>query len=174
MIQPVFLVGARCCGKTTTGKMLAQMRGLRFIDTDHWLSATTQLTVAQIVEQEGWTGFRARESEALRAVSAPATVIATGGGMVLAEANRQFMRNEGVVVYLSAPVAILVQRLEADSAQEQRPTLTGKPVSQEVAEVLAARDALYRQVAHHVVDASQGAPQVVAEVLRQLQRKAAG
>lgn len=168
MIQPIFLVGARCCGKTTVGQALANKQGLRFVDTDHWLTTTTQMTVTQLVSQDGWTGFRAKESEALRAVSAPATVISTGGGMVLAEANRQFMRNEGLVIYLSAPATVLAQRLETSCDQTQRPTLTGKPIAQEMAEVLAVRETLYRQAAHYVVSASQSAGEVVLEIERLL------
>lgn len=168
MIQPLFLVGARCCGKTTVGNALAQQQGMHFVDTDHWLLITTQMTVAQLVEQEGWSGFRARESQALHAVSAPATVIATGGGMVLAEANRQFMRTAGSVIYLHAPAAVLAARLQASAGQEQRPPLTGKPISEEVAEVLAVRDSLYRQVAHHVVQADQTTAQIVADISKLL------
>lgn len=164
MIQPVFLVGARGCGKTTSGRILAQHWGLRFVDTDHWLLVTTQMTVAQIVDHEGWNGFRARESEALHAVSAPSTVIATGGGMVLSERNRQFMREEGLVIYLDTPSAVLAQRLENSTEHEQRPTLTGKPITQEIAEVLLVRDVLYRQAAHYVINADQPALQVATQI----------
>lgn len=49
-------------------------------------------TIADIVEDEGWESFRARETATLEAVTAPSTVIATGGGIILAPYNRQFMR----------------------------------------------------------------------------------
>ncbi|EBW6088639.1 AAA family ATPase, partial [Salmonella enterica subsp. enterica serovar Enteritidis] len=84
MTQPLFLVGPRGCGKTTVGQGLAASLGFQFTDTDRWLLEHSGETVAEIVEKEGWAGFRARESQALQAVAAPATVIATGGGMVLA------------------------------------------------------------------------------------------
>lgn len=106
MIQPLFLVGPRGCGKTTVGKALADALERRFVDTDQWLQANVQMTVADIVEREGWAGFRAREAAALEAVTAPATVVATGGGIILAEQNRHFMRNNGIVIYLSAPVDV--------------------------------------------------------------------
>lgn len=164
MTLPIFLIGARGCGKSTIGAELAQVRDCRFVDTDHALQELAQMTIATIVEKEGWPGFRARETAALQAVSAPATVIATGGGIILSEVNRRFMRETGVVIYLCAPVAVLAERLEAFPEEAQRPTLTGRPISQEVSEVLAQRDALYREAAHHIVNAAQSPEQVVADI----------
>ncbi|WP_313082206.1 shikimate kinase AroL, partial [Atlantibacter sp.] len=113
MTQPLFLVGPRGCGKTTVGQGLAASLGFHFVDNDRWLLEQSGATVAEIVEQEGWPGFRVRESQALQAVTQPATVIATGGGMVLAEANRMFMRNHGAVIYLQVPAETLAERLMA-------------------------------------------------------------
>lgn len=164
MTQPLFLVGARGCGKTTSGQALAAALGLRFVDTDSWLQNALDMSVAQIVEREGWAGFRARESQALQAVTAADTVVATGGGMVLAPENRLFMREHGTVIYLSAPAQVLAQRLEASPQESLRPTLTGRGVSDEVAQVLAERDALYRDAAHIIVDASLTSGDVVEHI----------
>lgn len=87
MMQPLYLVGPRGCGKTTIGMALAQATGFRFTDTDRWLQSYAQMSVADIVEKEGWEGFRVRETTALEAVSAPSTVVATGGGIVLFSRN---------------------------------------------------------------------------------------
>ena len=168
MNQPIFLVGPRGCGKTTVGLALARACHRQFVDTDHWLQEHAGQTIAEIVEKEGWESFRARETAALEAVTAPATVIATGGGIILAEYNRQFLREKGIVIYLCAPVSTLVGRLEAFPEEGQRPTLTGKPISEEVSDVLAERDALYREAAHHVVDASVSPEQVVDSVVTAL------
>lgn len=126
------------------------------------------MTVAEVVEKEGWPGFRARESEALQAVTAPATVVATGGGMVLRDENREFMRAHGVVIYLNVPVEVLAQRRSLPEAG-QRPTLTGKPVTEEIADVLAVRDALYRECAHHVIDAADAPAVIVSRIIDALQ-----
>lgn len=164
MTLPIFLVGARGCGKTTVGRALALAQGCQFIDTDYWLQEAAQQTIAEIVDNEGWDAFRARETAALEAVTAPARVVATGGGIILSEYNRRFMREKGIVIYLCAPVSVLADRLEAFPEEGQRPTLTGKPISEEVSEVLALRDALYREAAHHVVDAAQAPDQVVSDI----------
>lgn len=139
MTQLIFLVGPRGCGKTTVGHALAKVRSFKFADTDHELQEHEQRTVAAIVQQEGWERFRALETQALERVAQPATIIATGGGIILSEYNRQFMRENGVVIHLEASVSALIDRLEAYPKAEQRPTLTGKPIREEVGEVLAQR-----------------------------------
>ena len=168
MTQPIFLVGPRGCGKSTVGLELAHACHSAFVDTDHWLQTHAGRSIADIVEDEGWESFRALETAALEAVTAPSTVIATGGGIILAQHNRQFMRENGIVIYLCAPVSTLVERLEAFPEEGQRPTLTGKPISEEVSDVLAERDALYREAAHHVVDASASPKEVVIQIITAL------
>ena len=165
MSSPVYLIGARGCGKTTVGQALALAVGYVFCDTDHHLQQVTGKTVAEIVAEEGWQGFRRRESDSLIAVTAPDKVIATGGGMILAEENCQFMREHGHVIYLNASANILATRLEVNPDSAQRPTLTGRPIVEEMSEVLAARDALYRQTAHDIVDAMQDPEAVVKQIL---------
>ncbi|HBT4570379.1 TPA: shikimate kinase AroL [Klebsiella pneumoniae] len=168
MTQPIFLIGPRGCGKTTVGHALARARHFQFSDTDHRLQAHEQRTVAEIVQAEGWARFRELETLSLKAVTLPNTVIATGGGIVLAEGNRQFMRENGVVIYLQASVSALIDRLEAYPKAEQRPTLTGKTVREEVGEVLAQREALYRDAAHHIVDATASPDRVVEQIMSML------
>ncbi|EOB0072628.1 shikimate kinase, partial [Salmonella enterica] len=51
MMQPLYLVGPRGCGKTTIGMALAQATGFRFADTDRWLQSHVQMSVADIVEK---------------------------------------------------------------------------------------------------------------------------
>ncbi len=168
MSLPIYLIGARGCGKTTIGQALSQALGYAFSDTDHNLQLTTQRTVAEIVATEGWDSFRARETESLRAVTAPATVIATGGGMVLAEVNRRFMREHGQVIWLNAPSTVLADRLERQPEAAQRPTLTGRPIAEEMSDILRERAHLYRQTAHHEANAMQAPEQVVDQILQSL------
>ncbi|MGB9097499.1 shikimate kinase AroL [Erwinia sp.] len=168
MSLPLYLIGARGCGKTTVGQALAEALGYAFSDTDRYLQQTTQRTVAEIVSAEGWEGFRQRETLSLKAVTAPCTVIATGGGMVLAAENGKFMREQGRVIYLKAEAKVLAARLEAYPEQDQRPTLTGRPIADEMVEVLAARDALYQQTAHYVINAMQSPEKVVEDIIAML------
>ena len=117
----LYLVGARASGKTTVGKTLAKKLGLPFADTDQLLLESAGRTVDQIVEAEGWPGFRQRESAALREVTdahKSGCVVSTGGGMVLAETNRTLMRQRGMVVFLDAPEEVLAERLGMETTAE--------------------------------------------------------
>jgi len=162
------MIGARGAGKTTVGSALATALGYKFVDTDGYLLQTSQLSVADIVEREGWEGFRRRETQALESTSAPLTVVATGGGIVLAAHNREFMRRTGTVIYLRSPASTLAQRLEESPLEEQRPTLTGKPITEEMREVLNERETLYQQAAHIVVDGTQDPASIVEAILDSL------
>lgn len=155
----LFLVGPRACGKTTVGRTLARELHCGFFDTDREIVDRLGCEIADYVAAQGWDAFRDRETEALESVLAATqgqetAVISTGGGIVLRGTNRDLMREAGLVLYLNAPVATLCQRLSANPQAGQRPTLTGAGVVDEVAEVVAARDPLYRACAHRVLDAT--------------------
>lgn len=179
----IYLTGPRACGKTSLGRALATALGLPFVDTDHYLRERSGEEVAAIVAREGWEGFRRRESAALREVAAGLEdasaaagadaqdaapvwrgVVATGGGMVLAEENRRFMRETGRVFFLDVPVTELVRRLSRDPLEAQRPSLTGRSLTEEVDEVLAQRLPLYEE-AHHRLDAARPLQDVCGQAL---------
>lgn len=169
----VFLVGMRACGKTTLGRALAERLGYAFADTDELVRQSAGREVADIVAVEGWTGFRSRESLALRAAAAPFTVVGTGGGVVLSPANRDFLQQAGVCVYLAAPDDVLRERLLRDPALDQRPPLLApraedplRHPADEVEAVLRERGPLYREVARHVVPAERSAAELVELVTR--------
>jgi shikimate kinase len=163
----IFLVGMMGAGKTTLGKSLAQRLQREFVDTDRVLVARTGVPVATIFEIEGEAGFRRRESAVLAELCAgDQYVVATGGGAVLAEANRRLMRDSGTVVYLRARLDNLWERTRHDSS---RPLLAAPNPRERLAEILREREALYRETAHVVVDTgSQSASTLVNRVVAAL------
>lgn len=183
MLYPIcYLVGPRGSGKSTMGALLAEALTLAlqqkkpvteplqapnwcFLDTDALLVRTFGESIADFVAREGWPAFRHREQQALRAASAPNTVLATGGGCIVDPANRAFMREQGCVMYLHAPAPALVARLQAQPLADQRPSLTGADMCAEMAAVLAEREPLYRAAAHTVVDANRETFQVLSDLL---------
>ena len=162
----IFLIGARGSGKTTVGRMLANKLGFSLRDTDALITKKAGCTIADIVSREGWDSFRAREGKALVKAAKPDRVIATGGGMVLAEANRALMRDSGIVFYLEASAEALHERLSLNLHPEQRPSLTGGDPLQEIASVLQQREPLYRAAAHYNVDATLSPAEVAAAIVK--------
>ena len=165
----IFLVGMMGSGKTTVGRALAQRLKLPFVDTDRILVERTGVPVATIFEIEGEGGFRRRESTVLAELaSGDDQVIATGGGAVLAAENRAVLRAGGTVVYLRARLDHLWERTRHDTS---RPLLATADPRATLAALLEARDPLYREVAHVVVDTgTQSAGTLVSRVAAALQR----
>ncbi len=170
MKKTIFLIGPRAAGKTTLGAALAQALGLEFADIDVILQQEAQASVAELVEREGWPAFRRLESLLLQRRAGPGTVVATGGGAVLAQENREFMRKSGLTFYLRAPADVLVGRLLADPDPAQRPSLTGRGLLEEVAAVLEERTPLYTDAADFILDAAAAPEAVLKEALAVLKK----
>ena len=146
----IFLIGMMGAGKTTIGRALARRLALEFADTDRELVERTGVSVATVFEIEGEEGFRRRESALLAELAARSgLVVATGGGAVLREANRELMRAHGTVVYLRARLDRLWERTRHDSS---RPLLQTPDPRATLAQLLEAREPLYLACAHVVVD----------------------
>ena len=161
---PVFLIGYRCTGKTSTGKYLAQLLNKNFLDTDLVLEDACGTTIAQMVARHGWPCFRAQETKTLVNLdleSAP--VVATGGGIILAEENRQFLKQNGVVVYLYASAPVLTDRIRKDQDNtERRPDLTCDSLVMETNKMLAIRNPLYQALADISIDTEAYTPDAAA------------
>jgi shikimate kinase len=169
----IFLVGMMGAGKTTVGRALAHRLKRPFVDTDRVLVERTGVPVATVFEIEGEDGFRRRESLVLRELcEVDGRVVATGGGIVLAEENRRVMRESGTVVYLRARLESLWERTRHDAS---RPLLATPDPRGRLAELLLEREPLYRDAAHVVVDSgSQSASTLVNRVLAALRAREPG
>ena len=163
----LYLIGPRGCGKSRVGRLLAEALAVPFHDLDEIIRHEQGRSIAQIVLQDGWASFREMESRTLARLAmelAPA-VIATGGGVVLDEANCYMMRGSGRAVYLEAPLGVLVERLTAVPDADHRPALTDLPLAQEMGQILRERQHLYKSTAMAVVDASLPENEVMAAII---------
>nr|WP_320192445.1 shikimate kinase AroL [uncultured Desulfobacter sp.] len=161
---PIFLIGYRCTGKTSTGKCLADFLNRSFLDTDLVLEATYDTTIAQMVTQHDWSYFREKETETLMSLDLKnGPIIATGGGIILAEENRQFLKENGIVVYLYATAPVLTDRIRKDENNtERRPDLTCDSLALETQKMLEVRNPLYRTLADISVDTEKYDPKAAA------------
>lgn len=164
----VFLIGYRGTGKTTTGRLLSELLGCSFIDTDQRIEEKIGGPIRELVEKDGWASFRAMEQSLLFDLKQTENaVIATGGGMVLDPANRSFLRESGLVFRLYADMETLVSRIVADPVSDvSRPSLTGLEPESEIRAVLAQREPFYSQTAHHEIDTTNHTPQQVARIIK--------
>lgn len=146
----VFLVGLMGAGKTTVGRILARRLRLRFYDSDQEVERRCGVKIPVIFEIEGEAGFRAREQQALAELTTlRGIVLATGGGAVLSQENRERLAAGGTVIYLNARPEDLYARVRND---RNRPLLaTADPLAR-LRELHRERDPLYRAIADVVVD----------------------
>jgi shikimate kinase len=175
--RPIALVGLRCVGKTSVGRVLAQQLGVKFVDLDEVLAAEgarahAAASVGDLLRAVGIDEFRRLEGAALRSsLSKPGRrVIATGGGVVERDENRELLAARAICVWLRNDVALLQRRLAADPAS--RPALLGRDPVLELAELARRREPLYRAVAAHAIDCGAATPtEIAARIVAQLPRQ---
>ncbi|MEI7795808.1 MAG: shikimate kinase AroK [Methylococcaceae bacterium] len=113
--ENIYLVGLMGAGKTTIGRQLARTLKLPFYDSDKAIEEHTGVDVATIFEFEGEEGFRNREQKMLKQLTElKGIILATGGGAILREENRQLLMKNGFVVYLHCDVDNLLERTRRD------------------------------------------------------------
>lgn len=160
--RSIFLSGPMGVGKSTIARALAERLGRPLVDLDARIEARAGQPIPAIFEGEGEAGFRRRERDAALALcDEPPSVVALGGGTVTQPVVRRVLLEQGVLVTLEAPPAVLLSRV---GGGEGRPLLAGDPAAR-LAALLAERAAAYAEC--HARVAAEGEPEsVAAEVAR--------
>ena len=140
-------------GKTTIGRHIAQVLNFDFYDSDKEIEDRTGASIPLIFELEGEAGFRKREQLMIEElVQKKRMVLATGGGAVLFENNRQALKRTGVVVYLHAE---LDQLLERTSKDKNRPLLQTADPKAKLQAIINEREPLYRELADIILETNK-------------------
>ena len=140
--RPVILTGFMGSGKSSVGKVLAERLSCRFIDLDSEIVEVVGLSINEIFAQDGEDAFRGLESAHLERVlsSEEECVIATGGGAVLSQQNRELMRKRGVTVNLKVTLEQVIDRLQGC---RDRPLLAGEKAPERVRALMEGREQFY-------------------------------
>ncbi len=164
----LILCGMMGVGKTTVGKILAEVSLRSFVDTDALIEEKYG-KISEIFATYGEGYFRDLEGETVRALSEKnALVISVGGGLVLREENVILLKKQGEIVYLRAKKETLVERLQKDTT---RPLLQGRDLEKRIEELMRARTRAYEQAADCVVDVDGKTPtQIAEEIIRCIEK----
>jgi shikimate kinase len=164
----IALVGMPGGGKSTVGRHLARSLGLAFVDSDTEIERRAGMSVRAFFDEQGEERFRDLEQQVIDELTQrPDTVLATGGGAVLREQNREALHARGTVVYLRSTPEELARRLRHDT---QRPLLQVKDPVRKLRELYQQRDPLYRRTAHYIIETGRpSVPTLVNMILMQLE-----
>ena len=139
--QNIYLIGLMGAGKTTIGRHLAKSLKIPFYDSDKAIEENTGVDIPTIFEFEGEQGFRDREQKMIQQLTQlQGIVLATGGGAVLRQENRELLKNNGFIVYLQCSIDRIMERTRRDN---QRPLLKTDNPKERLQLLLEQRESLY-------------------------------
>jgi shikimate kinase len=167
----ITLIGYRATGKTTLAKLLARRLGWEWIDADVEIERRAGKTIARIFADDGEPAFRDLEAQVIADLCRrDRLVLAAGGGAPMREENRQTIRQSGKVAWLMARPETILNRMSGDATTDQRrPSLTDKGPLDEIVQLLARREPIYRETAHLTIDTENRTPEeLAAEILDRL------
>ena len=151
-------------GKSLVGRRLAFVLGWPCYDTDEMVSSALGMSIERIFVELGEKRFRDEETAVLEKLDPSGqSIVVTGGGTVLRPENVRRLQQLGTVVYLTADMAILRERL---ASGHDRPLLHGENLAQRIETLLREREPLYREAADLIFDTSSLSHDEVAESIR--------
>lgn len=147
-------------GKSTLARYLGRRLGWQALDLDREIEARAGRSVPELFDEEGEAGFRDLEQATLEAIARDPRplIVATGGGVVVREANRELLRQTGWTVYLRAPLDTLLARVGRGSG---RPLLQEDDPRTRLQALMAEREPYYRE-ADRVLETADRDPEELA------------
>jgi shikimate kinase len=160
----IVLIGFMGAGKSTTGSILAKRLGWHFVDADQQLEQRTGSTVAALFSNLGETEFRRIEAEVVAELHREhELVLALGGGAVEAESTRRLLAesSETCVIFLKAPLEVLIDRCEQQPDAAIRPVLNQRAA---LHERFHSRQQYY-ETAHITIETHGVSPSAVVDLI---------
>lgn len=146
----IILVGLMGAGKSTVGRMISRKLKMDFFDSDHMIVERTGVGIPTIFEIEGEAGFREREEAMIKELcEKDNAVIATGGGSLMSQTNREHIKKAGKVVYLRTSAEQLFSRIRHD---KNRPLMQTDNPLQTLKDLLKSREKDYMETADLIVN----------------------
>jgi len=158
----IILIGFMGTGKSSVAAALSQLLQLQSLDVDKEIVSVESRSIPDIFSQDGEEAFRSIETKVLRQLlqSPQPAIIATGGGAVLKQENRELMLKHGLVVHLSASADVIIARVSQDQG---RPLLQGD-VSERVHALLNTRAHAYDFAPVTIDTSHRSIPEIAADI----------
>jgi shikimate kinase len=160
-------------GKTVVGRALAEMTGMAYVDLDEKIVESTGKTIPEIFDERGEEAFREIERAVTRVIAArDGQVIACGGGTILDADNLSSLKDNSILVLLTAEPEIILKRVMTEG--DVRPLLNEGDKLQRIKSLLEARNSAYLQAAELILDTSGMTPEEVAKKILESMREETG
>ncbi|EEM15267.1 MULTISPECIES: shikimate kinase [Bacillus] len=163
-MKSIYITGFMGAGKTTIGRMLSEQLHIPVVDTDQKIEEKQRKEIRAIFAEEGENAFRQYESEMLRSLLTSNVIITTGGGIVERAENRQWMKENGTVVYLYCDPYVIAERLREDTT---RPLFQKENIEAFV-EKFENRRAYYEEADIYIDTTNKSVEEIMGELLRKI------
>jgi len=166
--EKIFLIGMMGSGKSYwTGKIAKWIKSGAY-DLDDLIEMNEEKTIIEIFDEDGEEYFRKLESKILKWFKEKKKfVLATGGGTPCFQNNMDWMKKEGVVIWLDESIEVLLTRLTPEQAQ--RPLIAGmdeKTLSQFLQNKILERTPFYQQ-AHYRLQHGEISDAAIKKIIQQ-------
>lgn len=158
----IYLCGFMGCGKSTTGKLLAQKAGLKFTDLDDYIEEKEGMSIPEIFSQKGEPYFREREAQAVKELSAENSVVACGGGTIINDNSARIARENGTVFFLDIPFETCYDRIKDDA---HRP-LVANNTKEQLHEIFSKRHDIYMKNSTLAIDADKTPALICEDIIK--------
>lgn len=122
-MKNIVLIGIMGCGKTTIAKLLAEKLKRPVIDIDEYIVEKHQQTIQEMFEvSESY--FRNNETDGCKDIAKlDGYIVSTGGGVVLNNLNIDYLKENGIIIYIDRPIDNILVDVETST----RPLLKEGP-----------------------------------------------
>ncbi len=143
LTKPVVLIGMMGAGKTSVGKILAELLDVPFLDADVEIEAAAGCSVVQIFSDYGEAEFRRMERQVInRLLHFGPCVLSLGGGAYMDSETRKRIKHKAFTVWIRVDQAILLERI---TRHDTRPLLRGGDPKEILTRILAEREPVYAE-----------------------------
>jgi shikimate kinase len=168
MKSNIALIGFMGVGKTEIGRVLAAKLRKKLVEVDAIIEHKTGKSISQIFEEDGEIVFRELEIETIKGIAGQKNqVIDCGGGVVLNKINIDRLRQDAIIVWLTASPEVIAKRTALNN---RRPLLKGRSTVDDLILMMCSRQPFYEMAADIQVDTSDSNVYTLTEkIIRKLQ-----